>query len=696
MLSVEELQSRTFEERMEDVLKELPLRSSEWTNYNASDPGITIVEYLTAYSALQGAEIVALSYRAKMALLKMAGFVPMRGKCSRLLISADDLGGKETLIAGQRFHIGDICFETNREMTVGACRLTGVFAQDQNGYRDVSFVLDKELSVPARIFGEEPVADNALYMIFEGTPDDIKEIMMYVRMNVGANRNATVDRTEHIFADVEWEVYTAEGFKKVNVRDYTGAFADSGEIRISLSDNELAEYNDTPVPGYCIRATLKRADYDIVPRMTNLYGFLFEVWQKDTYAFSQCFSKNDRVTVKSPIGDDVYYVVFGREKKGSSYRRYELITSSDIEGRFCRYQEGPDGMTFEFDENTYGYAPMKGKECVRVVIYNEQIMRRYNVGTVIGYDDQEIDLPLARIVSDSFFLIARRQDEEGFIYDFVRPEKKNPGALYYHLLENEGRIIIEDPGDFIGATLYMGSASVNSGPRGNITSGNYLTIDDEHIKARFYNPGVGTGGAYRETLEDVRARFLKDMRTPYTAVTAEDYENIVRTTPGLCIRKTRAVMDENENMVRIVVMPDTDEHFPKLTDIYRKRISDRLESRRLITTEFKIIQPVYAGVGVRATVYVKRHFADCREQIEERIRTRLNYMDSDHNIGEILRFEDVFHAVEELPCVEYVYELSLHTENAKFAQLKEYDIIPRFDCVIHPGNIQLQIITSEK
>ena len=72
MLSVDELQSRTYEERMEDVLRELPIRSSEWTNYNPSDPGITILENMTAFSALQGAEIVSLSYRAKMALLKMA------------------------------------------------------------------------------------------------------------------------------------------------------------------------------------------------------------------------------------------------------------------------------------------------------------------------------------------------------------------------------------------------------------------------------------------------------------------------------------------------------------------------------------------------------------------------------------------------------------------------------------------------
>ena len=91
MLRVDELRPRSYEERMQDVLRELPIRSSEWTNYNASDPGITILENLTLFSALQGSEIVTLNYRAKMALLKMAGFLPSRGKCSKVLLSSDDL-----------------------------------------------------------------------------------------------------------------------------------------------------------------------------------------------------------------------------------------------------------------------------------------------------------------------------------------------------------------------------------------------------------------------------------------------------------------------------------------------------------------------------------------------------------------------------------------------------------------------------
>ena len=696
MLSVEELKSRTFEERMEDVMRELPLRSSEWTNYNPSDPGMTIVENLTAFSALQGAEIATLSFRARMALLKMAGFVPSRGKCSRVLLSADELDSPHTFPSGQRFHLGNLCFETNRETVAGACRLTGVYVYEKEEFRDISFVLDKELAVPARVFGEEPAEDNAVYFIFDGDVSKLKEIIMYARMYANAKRNTTLDRTEHIFADTRWEVFTEAGFEEVTVRDYTGSFVTSGEIRISLTNKNPIVYTDTPEFGYCLRAVLTRADFDIVPRLTNLYGFLFEVWQKDTLAHSVSFNRADKVRVKSPIGENVYYMVFGKEEKGSSYRRYEMVVSGGLTGRYCRFAEKRNGMDIIFDEDEFGYAPYKCKECVRVIIYNEQIMRTYAVGPVVGFDDQELALPVSNIVHENFFLIARRKDEEGYLYDFVRPERKINGGLYYHLLEREGRIIIEDPGDFIGADLFMGGVSVTSGAYGNITSGNHILIDDESVDATFLNPGDGTGGCYRETLEQVRARFLYDMKTPFTAVCAGDYESLVRTTPGLCIRKVKAVTDERENMVRVVVMPDTGDNLPKLNEIYIDKITQRLEERRLITTGFQIKQPVYVAVGVKCTVYVKKHYTDCRRMIEDRINACVDYINSDRNFGDRLMFEDVFHAIEDLPCVEYVYELSLHSENNKLAQVKENDIIPRYDCICYPGNIQLNIVTSEK
>ena len=242
----------------------------------------------------------------------------------------------------------------------------------------------------------------------------------------------------------------------------------------------------------------------------------------------------------------------------------------------------------------------------------------------------------------------------------------------------------------------MGSAAVTEGERGNIAAGNMVSIEDNSISERFYNPGAGTGGAFRENLEQVRDRFLKDLKSVYRAVTASDYEEIVKSTPGLCIRKAKAILDENLNTIKLAVLPDSDEKFPALSDIYIDRITERLEDRRLLTSRYMILKPAFVAVGVKCTVYVRRHFGDCRKQIEDRIRSRIDYINSDRNFGERLNFEDIFYAIEDLECVDYVYDLSLHSENDRLAKVKEYDLYPRADCLCYPGEIQLEIVTADR
>ena len=508
-----------------------------------------------------------------------------------------------------------------------------------------------------------------------------------------AERNEIQDRSDNIFAAFTWECYTAEGFKEMKAKDFTGALLTSGEIKLKFPDGEYAVYKGLPKEGYCIRAMLQKADYDVKPRLLSVDGFLFEVWQKETMALSVISKYPDWVQIKSPIAKEGYVLCFGRESKGGSYKRYELATTKNKNGRYCLYERGEDGsFRLTFDKRIYGYEPAKVKDPIRVVLYTEEIMRKYHIGRVLGYDGQELLLPFSHIVPESLALIAKRTTDSGEeIFDFLRPGKGEDGALAFHLLEDSGRIVIEDSGDYIGAELYIGSLAVTEGEKGNVRAGNYF--EGEGLGRKFYNPGAGTGGAFRERTEDVRRRFREDVYTPYTCVTAGDYEEVTKRTPGLCIKKVHAVMDELKNIVRLSVMPGTDEAFPKLSGEYRRAITRTLSERRLITTRFEILAPIYVGVSVRATVYVKRHFTDSREQIEDRIRTIVNYLESDKDFGEPLTFEEVFSAIEELPCVEYVYELFLRPENLKHAALKEGSIYPGENCLLYPGQISVEAVT---
>lgn len=694
MLNNRNLDDKTYEELMAEALLQIPLYSKEWTNFNPSDPGITILENLTAFEILQQNYINRVTPAIVKNLLKLAGFHAEKGRCARVLLSAKNVKEPVAMPANQKFYLGDMCFETNRSMELKTCRLTGIYGVRSDKTYDCSHLLDREVRVPAHIFGKSPQAGDSLWITADFLPEPGEEMIFYVTVADRYNRNPFTEKGNNTFAAMKWECYTQEGFVEMNVRDYTGCFLVSGEIRMRLPDAAAVPCPESPDGGYAVRATLQRAEYDVKPRLVAVDGFLFEAWQKDIRSVCHTFNRVSGITLSGGLLKDGYVTVFCKEEKGSSYKKYVSahMRRGEEKGRFYHEEENEDGSrTWQFDKRQFGYAPEKVKNAVKIVIYSEEIMRQYALGTALGNDRQEIRLPMQHIVPDSFCIIAKRICEDGEeIYDFVRPGRYGEDDLTYSLYEDEGRIVIEDAGDYIGASLFIGTLSVTRGAEGNIRADNRLVGVGLSPEIKFYNPTPGTGGCFRETLEDVKKRFLKDLKTPYTAVTAQDYEKLVQRTPELCIHKVRAYTNESRNMIRIAVKPGTDEDFPELPDTYRRAIEKQLDDKRLLTTRIEIVPPAYTPIDVHGTVYVKRQYENSLELIEKAIRKKLDYINSERNFGEVLKFDEVFHEIEALDCVDFVYELSLYPQNTALARLVEADIVPNENCLCYAGNIILQ------
>ncbi len=692
MLNSRDLNDKTYEELMAKALLSIPLYSDEWTNFNPSDPGITILENLTAFETLQQNDIGRITPKIQQKLLKLAGFQAEKGRCARVFLAAEHLTEPVKLPANQKFLVGDLCFETNRSLELKPFRVTGVWGVRDGKRHDCGYLLDREVKAPAYIFGEKPKRGDSLWFTMDGLPGPGEEVIFHMTVADRYNRNPFTEKENNIFADIKWECFTRDGFVEMRVKDCTGCFLVSGEVRLRLPDIPAIPCQEAFDHGFVIRATLERADYDVRPKLIHITGFLFEVWQKETKAACYTFNKISSVSLLSDLLEEGYVTVFCKEEKGSSYKRYLPAYGGEGRGRFYRETKEEDNThTWHFDKKTYGYGPGKVKNAVKVAAYTEEMMRRYFLGTVLGYDNQTIELPEKHIVADSFCIIARRKGEDGDdIYDFVRPSRPSVGDLTYYLYESEGKIVIEDAGDFIGADLYIGTLSVTRGKAGNIRSGNRFAGAGLFQGPRFYNPAEGTGGAFRETLEEVKRRFLMDLKRPYTAVTGADYERLVMETPKLCIHKVKAWMNHNRNLVRIAVKPGTDEEFPGLPDTYKAAIEKQLEDRRLLTAKIQIVAPVYTPVDVHGTIYVKRQYDNSRELILQAIRKNIDYIHSDRNFGETLKFEQVFHEIESLDCVEFIYELSLIPRNPGLVRLVDGDIIPAENCLCYSGNIVLE------
>ena len=122
---------------------------------------------------------------------------------------------------------------------------------------------------------------------------------------------------------------------------------------------------------------------------------------------------------------------------------------------------------------------------------------------------------------------------------------------------------------------------------------------------------------------------------------------------------------------------------------------ENLEDRRLLGTGIEIMQPVYTGVNVHGTIYVKPHFENSREEIEEVIKNNLDYINSEKNFGDRMNFDELFHKIEALDCVDFIYDLSAVPQNQHNVEMSGMDILPACNCLLYPGEISIELNTME-
>lgn len=696
MLSPKSVNRKTYEELMEENLGKIPIYTDEWTNFNPSDPGITMLENLSAFQIYQHDMMGNVSDAVKMSLMKLLGYTPNKGSGAKVYIEPQGLTERMYIPADQRYMVGSISFETTLARTMTASHIVGIYGIDESGSHNYSYILEKDMTISAAIMGKNPEINNQVYIELDKPLDPGEQATIYVEVVNAFKRNRFIQGQENLFAELKWECYTQDGFKPIKVIDDTYGFLLDGYIQVQMPQIEAKYYKDDKLEGYVWRVTLVKSEYDVAPLVKSISNFLFPAIQKETLVIAHTFQKSSSVTIKSHLLEDGFVKVFCKEKKGSSYRLYECANDKDRKGRFYQKNKIDYGTySFEFDKQSFGYGPENIKNAIKIVVYNNEMIKHYYLGEVYGYDNQEIDLPKQHVMSETFSLIAQRELDDGtYVYDFLKPSKQGENKFVYVLYENVGKIVIRDAGDYIGAKLYISSISVNLGEEGNVIAGNYFIPYGPKQNIVYRNPANGNGGCFQENLEDVRKRFARDLSIPKTAVTAQDYKVLVADTPGLCISKVNVWMDYDKNEVQLVVMPGSEQIYPKLSDTYTDVIKKYIDDKRLLSTKINIMQPVYAPVYVRGTIYVKPHYEGCAEQIEQVIRDEIDYINGDKQFGQTLRFDALFHRIEYLDCVSYIYELDIKPQNSIAATLDGVNIKPDENCLLYLGTLKLDILPA--
>ena len=106
-----------------------------------------------------------------------------------------------------------------------------------------------------------------------------------------------------------------------------------------------------------------------------------------------------------------------------------------------------------------------------------------------------------------------------------------------------------------------------------------------------------------------------------------------------------------------------------------------------------MLQPQYVRVNVRATIFVKSYYSGAREEIEAVLNRHLDFSAADRGFGETISYHELVRDLEQLPCVESVYELFLIPLAKSDMMYTGHDVKLGNHSICRPGSYSLELST---
>ena len=139
MLRTENLDDQTFAEIVEEAVKSIPTVFPEWTDHNAHDPGITLLELFAWYKEMQQYHLNCPTERAMNMYLKLLGMERGDIAPARATVCFPFLSGEIAITAGDEIAApGGATFTFDEDARVGGDRVEAVCLQRGEEVTDIT------------------------------------------------------------------------------------------------------------------------------------------------------------------------------------------------------------------------------------------------------------------------------------------------------------------------------------------------------------------------------------------------------------------------------------------------------------------------------------------------------------------------------------------------------------------------------
>ncbi len=609
-----DLDDRRWSDLVDQGRALIPLHAPEWTDHNASDPGITLMEMFASVAEMDIYRLNRLTRAQRLRMLALLDARPAPPRPAVWAAALTDLAAPgtppATLPAGSEFSgtLLDgrtVLLAGQGAIDIAAAGLHAVMRDDGGVYRDLSAAWQRGEGIA--LFGDAPMPGTACCLGFDAALPAGRWTQLYIAVEGGQAapgelarvraRDGAGEPLRHHGVRLAWEMLDETGWSPLEAADGTRAFSLAGCVRLRPArPTRAVALGRSAQPRHWIRCRLAGGSFDAPPRVTAVLVNGIELVQAVP------------ATTSWPIARGT--VAAGTPVPGQAAALHMTVREGTITALSVDSSAGPAGIpgvtVLAYTAASATAAGSLAIEGILAGIGNAEPCQRF---TLDGRPVVEAGVRLLGVDASGLREWVRVDDFTASTRKDAHFQLDATAATVQFGDGERGRVLPA------GCALFAMHATFDTAPALARLDG---LADTPRNRARMPAPTIGRiaagppvaveAAAEAETMDHAIGRAVAAREAPLRAVTLADHEAIARATPG--VRVARAIALPNlhpqlecvaaPGLVTVIVLPWLPRARPQPEPGFITRVAAWLDERRTIGTRIVVTGPRYLRVAVHA------------------------------------------------------------------------------------------------